>query len=109
MKEVKRFEIWSCDLGKGFGSEQGGNRPVLVVQNNIGNKFSPTVVVLPITSHKKKFNATHVEIDCLREPSTVLCEQIRVVDKSRLKTKICDLPMKYKDKVDTTMRLQLGI
>ena len=85
---VKRGEIYYCDLGIPRGSEQGGIRPVLIVQNNVGNKFSPTTIVVPITSKLTKANLpTHVEIP-LEKDSIAMLEQIKVVDKCRLREKI---------------------
>ena len=81
---IKRGDIYSCNLGKSFGSEQGGNRYALVIQNNMGNKYSPTVIVAFITSKlgKKKL-PTHYEIQ-VEKSSLVLCEQLRTIDKRRL-------------------------
>lgn len=89
--KVRRNEIWMCDLGEGLGSEQGGKRPVLILQNNIGNEHSPTTIVAPFTSRQsKKQIPTHVTISgCgLAKPSTVLLEQLRTVDVCRLCWKI---------------------
>lgn len=89
---MKMFDIFYANLSQNtIKSEQGGIRPVIVIQNNVGNKYSPTVIVLPITSEIKKENMpTHCvihksEINGLRVDSMVLAEQIRVIDKSRLK------------------------
>ena len=87
MKEIKRGEIYSADFGAGFGSEQGGIRPVLILQNNTGNKHSPTTIVAAITGRKTKAALpTHVKIMAkgLKTESTVLLEQIRTIDKARL-------------------------
>lgn len=84
MKEIKRGEIYSADFGVGFGSEQGGVRPVLILQNNTGNKHSPTTIVAAITGRKTKAALpTHVAIitSGLKTESTVLLEQIRTIDK----------------------------
>jgi len=91
--ELRRGEIYLVDLSANtVGSEQAGMRPVLIVQNNAGNKFSPTTIICPLTSKHKPFLATHIELtplDCgVLQNSTVLCEQMRVVDKSRLKKKL---------------------
>ena len=83
MKEIKRGEIYSADFGVGFGSEQGGVRPVLILQNNTGNKHSPTTIVAAITCRKTKAALpTHVAIitSGLKTESTVLLEQIRTID-----------------------------
>ena len=87
---IKRGEIYYADLSPVVGSEQGGVRPVLIVQNDVGNKFSPTVIAAAITSQKDK-NAlpTHIEVDAgncgLAKDSVVLLEQVRTIDKRRLK------------------------
>lgn len=87
MKEIKLGEIYSADFGAGFGSEQGGIRPILILQNNTGNKHSPTTIVAAITSRKTKAvlptNVT-VTANGLKTESTVLLEQIRTIDKARL-------------------------
>ena len=85
MREINRGDIWIADLDPVRGSEQGGTRPVLVIQNNKGNRHSPTIIVAAITSRKKKVLPTHVIIDtdCLPYQSIVLLEQVRTVDKSR--------------------------
>ena len=90
---VKRGDIYYADLSPVVGSEQGGVRPVLIVQNNVGNKFSPTVIAAAITSQTTKNKLpTHIEIDSktygLKSDSVVLTEQIRTIDKKRLKEKI---------------------
>ena len=87
MKEIKRGEIYSADFGAGFGSEQGGTRPSLILQNDIGNRHSPTTIVAAITGRKTKAALpTHVKIMAkgLKTESTVLLEQIRTIDKERL-------------------------
>lgn len=90
--EILRGEIYMADLSPVYGSEQGGVRPVLVIQNNVGNKFSPTVIIVAITSklHKAKI-PTHVELGSLCGlplNSIALCEQIRTIDKARLKERV---------------------
>ena len=95
---IKRGEIYYADLSPVVGSEQGGVRPVLIVQNDVGNKFSPTVIAAAITSQKDK-NAlpTHIEVDAgncgLAKDSVVLLEQVRTIDKRRLKEKMGSLDM----------------
>jgi len=88
-RKIQRGDIFFADLNPVFGSEQGDMRPVLVVQNNTGNKFSPTVIILPITSNLRKNPLpTHVFItrDCgIEKDSIVLTEQIRAIDRSRLR------------------------
>ena len=91
---VKRGDIYYADLRPVVGSEQGGIRPVLIVQNDIGNKFSPTTIVITLTTKTKKSNIpTHVDIHSdeyngLKEDSIALCEQFRTIDKKRLKDKV---------------------
>ena len=86
-REYKRGDIVLADLGNAVGSEQGGVRPVLVTQNDVGNKHSPTLIVAPITSKYKKKLPTHIQIgtECgLEVPSIALFEQTRTIDKSRV-------------------------
>ena len=90
---VKRGDIYYADLSPVVGSEQGGVRPVLIVQNDIGNRFSPTVIAAAITSQKDKSNLpTHIEVDArncgLAKDSIVLLEQVRTIDKRRLREKM---------------------
>ena len=87
--EVFWGDIVMCDFGASYGCEQGGRRPALVVQNDVGNKYSPTVIVCPITTKSKKSLPTHIVVTPqetgLREISTILFEQVRSVDKTRIK------------------------
>ena len=111
--EVFRGEIYLADLSPVIGSEQGGIRPVLVVQNDIGNHFSPTVVVVAITSKLSKAQIpTHVEISGgkfgLSEKSVVLCEQIRTIDKRRLKLKLGQLNAPFLTEIDRAIKISLG-
>ena len=112
--ELKRGDIYMADLSPVVGSEQGGLRPVVILQNDIGNKFSPTTIVACVTSklHKSKL-PTHIELNreecCLRQESLLLCEQIRTIDKSRLKEKICTLSSKIVAKVDHALSISLGL
>ena len=90
---IKRGDMYYADLSPVIGSEQGGIRPVLVIQNDTGNKYSPTVIVSAITSQLNKNKLpTHIELDSkefgLKSNSVLLTEQIRTIDKSRLKEKI---------------------
>ncbi len=89
-RTIKRGEIYLADLNPVIGSEQGGIRPVLIIQNDVGNKYSPTVIVAAITGKDKKYLPTHITIktQALPDVSTVLLEQIRTVDKSRLIKKL---------------------
>lgn len=90
---IKRGDMYYADLSPVVGSEQGGIRPVLIIQNDMGNKYSPTVIAAAITSQKTKNKLpTHIEINCedcgLKSDSIILTEQIRTIDKSRLKERI---------------------
>ncbi len=111
---VKRGDIYYADLSPVVGSEQGGIRPVLIVQNDIGNKYSPTVIVCAITSQINKAKLpTHIEIDAkdygLCKDSVILAEQIRTVDKKRLREKIGRLDKILMDKVNDALSISLGI
>lgn len=112
MKEIKRGEIYSADFGAGFGSEQGGIRPILILQNNTGNKHSPTTIVAAITSRKTKTALpTHVTVTAngLKTESTVLLEQIRTIDKARLGEYIGRLDSKTLAAVDRAIVVSLDI
>ncbi len=89
---VHRGEIYLVDLSSQIGSEQSGVRPAVIVQNEIGNQYSPTTIVCPLTSRQKNNVPTHVILtpkDCgIIKESTVLCEQVRVIDKTRIKKKL---------------------
>lgn len=111
---MKRGEIYFAQLNPVVGSEQGGIRPVLVVQNDIGNQYSPTTIVLAITSQINKAKMpTHVEIkssECgLERDSVILAEQIRTIDKSRLKKRIAFLEDSLMDKVAHAIKISLGL
>lgn len=111
---VKRGDIFYADLSPVVGSEQGGVRPVLVIQNDIGNKYSPTVICAAITSQINKAKLpTHVEIIAteydLVKNSVILLEQIRTIDKKRLKEKICNLDKNLMKEVDKSIRVSFGL
>ena len=111
---VYRGEVYYADLSPAFGSEQGGLRPVIILQNNIGNKHSPTTIIAPITSNiGKKPLPTHIlipENSCgLSTESIVLTEQIRVIDKQRLKTKIGVIPQNFIVEIDKAIKISLAI
>lgn len=112
-KEVRRGQVYIADLGTGRGSEQQGIRPVLIVQNDIGNHFGNTVLVVPITSQMKKDMPTHVQISQgtagLAKDSTALVEQMRTVDKSRLKNYIGAFTSDMMNVVNSKIMLQVGI
>ena len=111
--EIKRGELYYADLSPVVGSEQGGVRPVLIVQNDVGNKFSPTVIAAAITSQINKAKIpTHIEVKAsdvgLPKDSVVLLEQLRTLDKRRLKEKIGELDIKKMKMVDTALLISLG-
>lgn len=111
---VKRGDIFYADLSPVVGSEQGGIRPVLIIQNNVGNKYSPTVIIAAITSQINKAKLpTHVEISSeeygLNKDSVVLLEQIRTLDKKRLKEKIGHMFEKDMRKVDEALLISVGL
>ncbi len=112
--DVKRGYIFYADLSPVVGSEQGGVRPVLIIQNNVGNKYSPTVIVAAITSQIDKAKLpTHVEVNAkeygLEKNSVILLEQIRTIDKQRLQEKMTDLDDKIMMRVDEALRISLGL
>ena len=105
---VRRGEIYYADLSPVVGSEQGGVRPVLIVQNDVGNKHSPTVIAAAITSQRDKNRLpTHIEVQAdkcgLAKDSIVLLEQIRTIDKQRLRDKMGELDLNSMNKVDTAL------
>lgn len=108
---IKRGQIYYCDLSSARGSEQGGLRPCIIIQNDIGNKHSPTVIVVPLTTKTTKAKLpTHIPITEGTKPSVALCEQIRTIDKSRISgTAIgwcCDNTMQ---KVNLALKISLGL
>ena len=111
---VKRGDIFYADLSPVIGSEQGGTRPVLIVQNDVGNKFSPTVIIAAITSQINKAKLpTHIEISAndfgLARDSVILLEQIRTIDKRRLKEKLGRLSDELLESVDEALGISFGI
>lgn len=111
---VKRGEIYYADLSPVVGSEQGGMRPVLIVQNDVGNKYSPTVIAAAITSQQNKARLpTHIEISAksvgLSKNSVVLLEQIRTLDKRRLKEKMGSLDTELMQQVDDAIAVSFGL
>ncbi|MCH5186931.1 MAG: type II toxin-antitoxin system PemK/MazF family toxin [Oscillospiraceae bacterium] len=111
---VKRGDIFYADLSPVVGSEQGGIRPVLVVQNDVGNKYSPTVIAAAITSRINKAKLpTHIEIEAadygLQKDSVVLLEQIRTIDKKRLREKIGRLDEIQMIKVNDAISISFGL
>ena len=114
MSEIKRGEIYYADLSPVIGSEQGGVRPVLVVQNDVGNKYSPTVIVCAVTSQLTKARLpTHIELPegqgGLQKKSVALLEQLRTLDKRRLKERVGAIDKVKMDAVDKALLISLGI
>lgn len=111
---IKRGDIYYADLSPVIGSEQGGVRPVLVVQNDVGNKYSPTVIAAAITSQINKAKLpTHIEIGALEyglaKDSVILLEQIRTIDKKRLREKIGHLDDELMIKVNNALEVSFGL
>lgn len=109
---IKRGDIFYADLNPVVGSEQGGVRPVLIVQNNVGNKYSPTLVVLPISTAKKHYLPTHIHIQgskSLPKDSIVLAEQIRTIDRYRLREYVGALDRGIMDKINKAMKISIGV
>ena len=111
---VKRGDIFYADLSPVVGSEQGGCRPVLIVQNDTGNKHSPTVIAAAITSQTGKARLpTHISLTGhdvgLTKDSVILLEQIRTIDKSRLREKVCHLDQDILQKIDQALCISLAI
>ena len=112
--DILRGDIFYADLSPVIGSEQGGIRPILIVQNDVGNKYSPTVIGAAITSQLSKAKIpTHVEIGTagghLEKDSVILLEQIRTIDKQRLREKICTVENVIMTKVDKALAISVGI
>ncbi len=110
---IKRGELYYADLSPVVGSEQGGIRPILIVQNDTGNKYSPTVIAAAITSQLNKAKLpTHIELSKeevgLTKNSVILLEQIRTLDKKRLKERIGELPPSKMQKVNAALLISLG-
>ena len=111
---VKRGDIYFADLSPVVGSEQGGMRPVLIVQNNVGNRYSPTVIAAAITSQINKARLpTHIELSAqsfgLTKDSVILLEQIRTIDKKRLKEKMGKLDESVMHQVDEALAVSFGL
>lgn len=111
---IKRGDIYYADLSPVVGSEQGGVRPVLIIQNDVGNKYSPTVIATAITSQINKAKMpTHIELDAneygLSKDSVVLAEQIRTIDKRRLKEKIGHIDGELMSRVNEALEISFGL
>ena len=112
-RTIHRGEIYYADLNPVVGSEQGGIRPVLILQNEVGNWFSPTVIVAAVTAKGGKAHLpTHVPVGTdsgLRRPSLVLAEQVRTIDKSRLLERVGMLPPEKQEQVDRALRISFAL
>ena len=111
---MRRGDVYYADLRPVIGSEQGGIRPVLIIQNDVGNKHSPTVIVAAITSRMNKAKLpTHIEIDAasyhIVKDSVILLEQLRTIDKRRLKDKICHLTPEQLALVNEALKISLDL
>ena len=111
---IKRGDIFYADLRPVVGSEQGGIRPVLIIQNNVGNRHSPTVICAAITSKMNKAKLpTHIEIDAgiygIEKDSVILLEQLRTIDKKRLRDKVCHLDREILQKVERALLISLDL
>lgn len=111
---IKRGDVFYANLSPVIGSEQGGSRPVLILQNNIGNKYSPTIIVAAITAQISKGKLpTHIELKSdkckLERDSVVLLEQLRTIDKKRLRNKITTLDSTIMKSVDEAVKISVGL
>ena len=110
---IKRGDVYYADLRPVVGSEQGGVRPVLIIQNDIGNRHSPTVICAAITSRMNKAKPTHIEIEAsaygIVRDSVILLEQLRTIDKRRLKDKICHLTPEQLALVNEALKISLDL
>lgn len=114
MRRIKRGDIYYADLSPVVGSEQGGIRPVVIIQNDVGNQHSTTVIVALVTSKNKKSSMpTHVNIDskesCFPKDSTILLEQVRTVDKNRLKNQVGCLQGEQMELINQALCISFGI
>lgn len=111
--EIKRGDIYYADLNPTVGCEQGGVRPVLIIQNNVGNHFSPTVIAAAITSRRKKAMPTHVLMDeegtRLFADSRIMLEQVRTIDRERLKEYVGHADEATMQSVDKAIAVSLGL
>ena len=111
---VKRGEIYYADLSPVVGSEQGGVRPVLIIQNDIGNRYSPTVIAAAITSQRDKAKLpTHIELSAqscgLHKDSTVLLEQVRTIDKKRLRERMGEITPETMNSINSALSISFGL
>jgi mRNA interferase MazF len=112
-KEVKRLDMWNANLGTNKGSVQSGERPIVVLGNDIGNKYSPVVIVAPVTSRVKKPLPTHVKVSSeevgLYDDSIILLEQIMTISKDQLDFKIAELPKKFNAPIVSALSISLSM
>ena len=110
---IRRGDVYYADLRPVIGSEQGGVRPVLIIQNDVGNKHSPTVICAAITSKTPLKLPTHVELQAsdyhMVKDSVILLEQLRTIDKKRLKDKVCHLDASILEKIDSALKISLEL
>ena len=110
LTEIKRGQIYMADLNPVIGSEQGGIRPVVVIQNDRGNHYSPTIIVAAITGQIKRELPTHTKLKTgLPKESTALLEQIRTVDKSRLLEKIGEVSAEEMSRITEALRVSIDV
>ncbi len=114
MAKIKRGDVFYAELDPVIGSEQGGVRPVLIIQNDVGNQHSPTTIVAAITGQLSKAKLpTHVDLagreNGLAKNSVVLVEQVRTIDKTRLKEYICTLDKQIMEQVDQALLISMGL
>lgn len=111
ISEIRRGQIYLADLNPVMGSEQGGVRPVVVIQNNIGNRFSPTIIVAAITGKMKKSLSTHTELQSkgLKKSSIALLEQIRTIDKRRLIEYVGEVSPKELENITEALRVSIDV
>lgn len=112
--QIKRGDIFYADLSPVIGSEQGGIRPVIIIQNDVGNRHSPTVICAAITSKMNKAKLpTHIEIEATKyqlvKNSVILLEQIRTIDKQRLKEYICHVDNKFMQQINEALKISLEL
>lgn len=109
---MKRGDVYYADLGQGVGSEQGGRRPVVIIQNDVGNQYSPTVIVAPLTTSSKKCMPTHVKVYFREEEkreNIVLLEQLRTLDKSRLDEYLGRLSETTMERINRAILISMGL
>lgn len=110
-EEIKRGQIYMADLNPVIGSEQGGIRPVVIIQNDVGNRYSPTIIVAAITGQVKKKLPTHIKLNTtgLTKESTALLEQIRTLDKTRLLEKLGEVSVEELNQITEALRVSIDV